>query len=111
LKESRGYDVQARPGYFAAVAKPAGRAPAERRIDQEVLSTETLDEVPLTFSTEPAAPLPGEPGVHVVLHLDIAHLQLVHRSGLHTERLTVIAALFTPEAVSSPGRNARSISS
>lgn len=32
--------------------------------------------------------------MHVVLHLDIAHLQLVHRSGLHTERLTVIAALF-----------------
>ena len=32
--------------------------------------------------------------MHVVLHLDIAHLQLVHRSGLHTEQLTVIAALF-----------------
>jgi len=29
-----------------------------------------------------------------VLHLDIAHLQLVNRSGRHTEQLTLIAALF-----------------
>jgi VWFA-related protein len=94
LKDSRGYEVQARPGYFSAVAKPTGPPAAERRIDREMLSAETLDEVPLTFSTEPAATPPGETGVHVVLHLDIAHLQLVRRSGLHTEQLTVIAALF-----------------
>ncbi|HWD00228.1 MAG TPA: VWA domain-containing protein [Candidatus Sulfopaludibacter sp.] len=94
LKENRGYDVQARPGYFSAAVKPAGPAPAERRIDREMLSTETLDEVPLTFSTEPAATAPGESGLHVVLHLDVAHLQLVHRSGIRTEKLTVIAALF-----------------
>jgi VWFA-related protein len=90
LKDSRGYAVQARPGYFAA-AKAAEPLPAERRIDQAMLSAETLDEVPLTFSTEPAA---ASPGVHVVLHLDIARLQLAHSSGVHTGQLTVIAALF-----------------
>jgi len=94
LKDGRGYAVQARPGYFAAAAKPAEPPPAERRIDQAMLSSETLDEVPLTFSTEPAATSPGEPGVHIVLHLDIARLPLAHRSGVHTGQLTVIAALF-----------------
>ncbi len=93
LKQSRGYEVQARPGYFAAVS-PAGQPQAERRIDQEMLSAEALDEVPLTFSAEPATTPPGEPGVHVVLNLDVPHLQLVNRSGMRTEQLTVIAALF-----------------
>ena len=46
------------------------------------------------FSTDPATTPPGEPGVHVVLNLDVAHLQLVNRSGMRTEQLTVIAALF-----------------
>ena len=43
LKQSRGYELQARPGYFAAVNR---RPHAERRIDQEMLSAGTLDEVP-----------------------------------------------------------------
>jgi hypothetical protein len=93
LKQSRGYEVQARPGYFAAAINAAEPPPAERRIDQEMLSAGTFDEVPLTFSTEPAA-TPGKPGVHVVLHLDIAHLPLVNRAGKYTGQLTVIAALF-----------------
>ncbi|HTS27463.1 MAG TPA: hypothetical protein VMH81_16410 [Bryobacteraceae bacterium] len=32
--------------------------------------------------------------MHVVLYLDVAHLQLVNHSGRRTEQLTVIAALF-----------------
>ena len=94
LKLSRGYEVQARPGYVAAAVKPADPPPEERRIDQEMLSAGTLDEVPVIFSTEPATTPPGRPGVHVVLHLDIAHLQLVNGSGMHTDQLTIIAALF-----------------
>ena len=94
LKQSHGYEVQARPGYFAGAVNPADPPPAERKIDQEMLSADTLDEVPMTFSTEPATTPPGEPGVHVVLHLDIAHLQLVNLFGMHTEQLTIIAALF-----------------
>ena len=94
LKQSRGYEVQARPGYVAAAVKPADPPPDERGIDQEMLSADTLDEVPVTFSTEPATTPPGKPGVHVVLHLDIAHLQLVNGSGMHTDQLTIIAALF-----------------
>ena len=93
LKQSRGYEVQARPGYVAAAVKPAAPPPEERRIDQEMLSAGTLDEVPVTFSTEPAT-TPGKPGVHVVLHVDIGHLQLVNGSGVHTGQLTIIAALF-----------------
>jgi VWFA-related protein len=93
LKQSRGYEVQARPGYVAAAVKPAD-PPEERRIDQEMLSAGTLDEVPVTFSTEPATTPPGKPGVHVVLHLDIARLHLVNGSGMHTDQLTIIAALF-----------------
>ena len=93
LKQSRGYEVQARPGYVAAAVKPADPPPEERRIDQAMLSADTLDEVPVTFSTEPAT-TPGKPGVHVVLHVDIGHLQLVNGSGVHTGQLTIIAALF-----------------
>jgi VWFA-related protein len=94
LKQNHGYEVQARPGYFAAAVSSADPQSAERRIDKEMLSADTLDEVPLTFSTEPATTPPGQPGVHIVLHLDIAHLQLVNLFGMHTDQLTVIAALF-----------------
>jgi len=94
LKQNHGYEVQARPGYFAGAVNPANPLPAERRIDQEMLSDDTLDEVPLTFSTEPATTPPGKPGAHVLLHLDVAHLQLANLSGMHTDQLTVIAALF-----------------
>jgi VWFA-related protein len=94
LKQSRGYEVQARPGYVATAVKPADPPPEVRRIDQEMLSAGSLDEVPVTFSTEPATTPPGKPGVHVVLHLDIGHLQLVNGSGVHTDQLTIIAALF-----------------
>jgi hypothetical protein len=34
LKQSGGYEVQARPGYFAAAINAAEPPPAERRIDQ-----------------------------------------------------------------------------
>lgn len=94
LKASRSYEVQARPGYFAGAVNAADPPPAERKIDQEMLSADTLDEVPLTFSAEPATTPPGKPGVHVVLYLDVAHLQLVNRFGMRTEQLTLIAALF-----------------
>lgn len=76
---------EARPDYVAAAVKPADPPPEVRRIDQKMLSADTLDEVPVTFSTEPATTPPGKPGVHVVLHLDIAHLHLVNGSRMHTD--------------------------
>ena len=74
-------------------SSPRSRRP-KRRIDQEMLSADTLDEVPLTFSAEPATTPPGKPGVHVVLHLDIApfatgeSLRHAHRAT-HRDRRTV----------------------
>lgn len=59
LKQSRGSEMQARPGCSAAVDS-ANPPPAERRIDQERHSAAR-----------------GKPCVQVVLYLDLAHLQLV----------------------------------
>jgi len=93
LKESRHYTVQARLGYFSAIAAAAA-PPVERRIDKEVLAGDSLDEVPASLSASGAKTASGDPVLRVVLRVDVPHLPFVTQSGVRSQKLTIIAALF-----------------
>jgi VWFA-related protein len=95
LKQNHHYDVQARPGYFAAFPI-APEAPLERSIDKEVLATDTVNDVPVGISAAPVKTEAGESGLHIVMRLEIGKLPFTNLFGARTEQLTVIAALFDP---------------
>jgi len=103
VTSGRGYSVQARPGYFAAIEDPA-KAEVERRIDQEVLSGSTLSEAPVTLATQ-AGPLDdGGRGVIGLLRVDVQRLPLVEKSGARQAQLVFIAALLDQQGNFVTGR-------
>jgi hypothetical protein len=90
--------VQARPGYFAAVVK-AEPPPSERRIDKdridkEIMADDTLEEVPVRISSAPGQESAGPNSVRMVMRLDVAHLELTNKAGVHRGKITMVAALF-----------------
>ncbi len=93
LKQNRHYNLQARPGYFAAVI-PATPPPTERTIDRVLMGSDNREEVPATIAVNPAKMPTGEAALQLVLHLDVPHLPFANLFGVRSEKLTVIAALF-----------------
>jgi VWFA-related protein len=93
LRQNHRYDVQARPGYFAAFPV-APEAQVERSIDKEVLATDTVNDVAVGITGAPVKTTAGESGVHIVMRLEIGKLPFTNLFGARTEQLTVIAALF-----------------
>ena len=93
LKDGRHYNVQARPGYFAAAAQSAP-PPSERRIDKELMATDSVSDVPVTLSAAGAKMPDGAPALRVILRVDVPHLPFISNFGVHSQLLTVIAALF-----------------
>lgn len=84
-------DVQARPGYMALAAKKEQRA-EPREIDAEVLAADDRRDAPATFAVTAAG---GEAAktVSSVLHIDLQRLTLKELHGVHSQKLTYIAAL------------------
>jgi VWFA-related protein len=93
LKQNHHYDVQARPGYFAAFPA-APEAPVERSIDRELLAADTVNDVAVGISAAAVKTTAGESGVQIVMHLDMGKLPFTNLFGVRTEQLTAIAALF-----------------
>jgi hypothetical protein len=95
LKQKNHYNVQARPGYFAAIVPPAPAAPRpERAIDRQLAGTETLQELPVTVTTNSGKLPTGEAALRVVLHLDVEHLPFGIGSGVRNEKLVILTALY-----------------
>ena len=97
LKASGSHNVQARPGYFAAseAAPPAGPM---RKIDQEVLSSDILQDMPALINAGSGTTPAGETGVRIVIHLDLQNLHWDSKAGVRSQKVTVVAALFDEKA-------------
>ena len=90
---AKGAAVQARPGYMSVA--PAVQAQREDRpLDKEVAATDTMGDVPCTFTTELAKVESGAPAVSVAMHIDVGKLKFREGFGLHTQKLTFIVGLF-----------------
>ena len=101
LKPGDGRTLQYRRGYYAPAEHPAGTA--ERRIDGEVLGSGVLDEVPGTFTASQAKTDDGQPGLLLVLHLDLRKMRFRMQKGIRHQKVTWIVAMFD-EGVYAGGR-------
>jgi len=92
LKSKTRYLIQARPGYWAV--KPQESPAQERRIDREVMGSDTLRELAAVISSEPSKAENGDPALEVVIKIDARKFQFVEKAGVRTQKLIFLAALF-----------------
>ncbi len=79
VRNDNGYEVDARQGYWSEKVKPATE-PAQKRIDDAVLSTKEIDEIPTTLRV--TLPAPKNPGPIVVrVSVDARQLRFLKKSG------------------------------
>jgi VWFA-related protein len=91
LKNGSGYEVDARQGYMAEKVKPAAE-PAQRRIDEAVLSTQNISEIPATLQvTLPDAKPPARIAVKVTV--DARQLRFLKKNGRSMQELTFVMVM------------------
>jgi hypothetical protein len=90
LAEKSGYSVEARLGYTAVPEEAAASNPAFVRLDCEVMETDSIADLPASFTWEQWT---QRPGITMVAHLDISHLRFVKAKDRRIERLTIVAAV------------------
>ena len=91
VRNDSGYAVDARQGYWAEKVKPAAE-PAQKRIDDAVLSTKEIDEIPTTLRV--TLPAPKSPGpIMVRVSVDSRQLRFLKKSGRSMQELTFVAVL------------------
>jgi hypothetical protein len=86
LVERKHDSVQARLGYTATAAP----ASAGAKFDSEVMASETLSDLPASFTWEQRA---GAPAITMIAHLDIKRLHFKPWKGRQTQRLILVAIL------------------
>jgi VWFA-related protein len=91
VHNDHGYEVDARQGYWAEKAKPAG-VPAQRRIDDAVLSTKEITEIPTTLRVTLPAPKSTGP-IMVRVSVDARQLRFLKKSGRSMQELTFVTVL------------------
>jgi hypothetical protein len=83
------YSQQARQGYMA-VASSAGSKPAMTKLDSEVMASDVVSDLPVSFIWQQ---LPGTPGITMIAKLDIGHLHFKPWQGRRTQKVTIVAVL------------------
>jgi VWFA-related protein len=94
LKSRNDYLIQARPGYWAVTKKQPEPPVQERRVDREIMGSDSLRELAAVISSEPSKTDTGDPALEVVLTIDARKFHFVEKDGLRTQRLVFIATLF-----------------
>jgi len=94
-----GYVIEARPGYFAAAktSAPVSAPTATPRglLDAQVNGAGSSGDFPVKVHVDLGAKLPnGATRMDVELHVDAAKLPFPQKDDRHTQRLTLVAALF-----------------
>jgi VWFA-related protein len=91
LKNGHGYEVGARQGYMSEKVKPAAET-AQRRIDDAVLSTQDVSEIPATLHlTLPDVKTNGR--VAATVTVDPNQLRFLKKSGRNMQELTFVMVL------------------
>ncbi|GEM_PF-3418305 len=100
--KSPGNFVEARTGYFPSKDAPPAPASSESdspamraKLDAQVDSMTPVTGFPFTVAIKQYSKLPnGKTGVEVMLHTDMKALTFGTRNGRHTQKLTLVAAIF-----------------
>jgi hypothetical protein len=80
--------VDARQGYLSEKVKPAAET-AQRRIDDAILSTEEISEIPATLQVA----LAGSKSIAVKVTVDARKLRFLKKSGRSMQELTFVMVL------------------
>jgi len=94
LKNNHGYEVAARQGYWSDKSDPA-KEPAQRRIDEAVLSNQEVAEIPTTLRVSVPAPDSGQP-LAIRFKVDPRPLRFLAKDGRSMQELTFVAVLMNP---------------
>jgi VWFA-related protein len=92
LRNHSGFQVESRPGYYATVV-PKPPETVQQRIDREVLSSETLNELPATVHVSSANGEGGQITIDVNIKIDASHLKFVDKDDRQVQQLTYVTLL------------------
>jgi VWFA-related protein len=93
-----GVKVDARRGYYApSKAAPTLQTTFSERFAAEVLSGDSVAEVPVEIATRAEQQPDGGHVLRVIAHFGIAKIRFEQHTGRHFTRLRVVTALFDPQ--------------
>jgi VWFA-related protein len=90
----KGYQILARPGYYAPKIETNPEKEAENEIAEAVYSRQVLDEMPLTVRTSFYAGNGGQSMVTVLAQLDVKSLHFSKKDGRNVDQVVLVTALF-----------------
>jgi VWFA-related protein len=90
LRADKRYSLQTRLGYTAPSAAAASPVPQLSKLDSEAMASDTVADLPASFTWEQPA---GRKGITMVAHLDVGRLHFLTWKDRRTQRLTIVAVL------------------
>ena len=94
LKDERGFEVQARHGYFAPDHLVTGVENFKEEIRKAVFSKEEIHDIPLVMTTELEKISDTQTKLTVVSTIDVVKLHFRHADGKDANEIEVVSALF-----------------
>ena len=94
LKAAGKYDVQARRGYYAPNHIMDAAEQAKREIEDEVLSSEELHDLPVALHTQFFKPSDDKAKLTVLARVDVKRLRYKQAEDRNQNDLTVVTAVF-----------------
>lgn len=94
LKAPQKYTLQARSGYYAPSHAADAAEEAKRELEDEVLSSEELHELPVELHTQFFKPTDDTAKLTVLAHVNVKQLHYKQTDGRNNNELTVVAAVF-----------------
>lgn len=94
LKSRPKYDLQARRGYYAPRQAVDAAEEAKREIEDEVLSSEQLHDLPVALHTQFFKASDDSAKLTVVAHVDVKRLHYKQADNRSQNDLTVVTAVF-----------------
>ena len=94
LSARQKYSLQARTGYFAPTHAADAAEEAKRELEDEVLSSEELHELPVELHTQFFKPTDDSAKLTVLAHVDVKRLHYKQSDNRNENDLTVVTAVF-----------------
>jgi len=94
LTNKKGLKISARPGYFAPAKEKAIQVERLDRMNSEVMSSDVLNGVPASVTTQIGKTATNEPVLKVAVHVNIRGFPFRKEDKFHVDRIVYVTALF-----------------
>jgi VWFA-related protein len=86
--------ISARPGYFARSNEKNSPGAKFQKLNKEVMTADTMNEIPADVSTQSSVLATGESALKVAVHVNARNLAFKKENDARAERVIFITALF-----------------